>query len=695
MSIGSGQTVGPEEATAAPARAIRVPDRIRRAGVAIRDGRVRLVAASFLMLFVELGLIRWSTTNNIHLAYLTNFVLLSSFLGIGLGFLRAKSGHDLFPLAPAALAAFFTFIVAFPVTIRSLSEGRLGGAFGLPALPRGLVLPVVFLLTVWVMVTVTEEVARTFARFQPLEAYRLDILGSLLGIAGFAALSFLQLPPLAWGLVAAVVMAMLLGPRMRRWQWAGVAVFVLVLVVQSLLPGHHWSPYYKVQATKPAEGPAVLDVYANNIPHQSAYPVDRLPTVAPFYLYPYRHITADAPHDVLVIGAGTGNDVAVALAEGARHVDAVEIDPALHRLGRTFHPDHPYQDPRVTVHINDGRAFLERTDKRYDLIVLALTDSLTVIGGQSALRLENYLFTTEALTTTRKRLTPDGTFAMYNFYEPWLLHRYAGTVRSAYGGAPCVETGSVLGGRQQAVLTIGADGTARNCAATWQPPAVTPAPATDDHPFPYLLGRGVPPFYLWVLGLLLAAAVVLIRMAGGPLRGMATYLDLLFMGAAFLLLETKNVVQFALLFGTTWMVNAAVFAGILLSVLAAVELARRVRLPRPWLLYAALLFALAIAWVVPQAALLSLSPPIRFLAATVIAFAPIFLANLLFAQRFKDVGSSTVAFGANLLGAMVGGALEYLALLGGYRLLLIVVAGLYGLAFLSSRRHLTAVRQLR
>jgi hypothetical protein len=150
------------------------------------------------------------------------------------------------------------------------------------------------------------------------------------------------------------------------------------------------------------------------------------------------------------------------------------------------------------------------------------------------------------------------------------------------------------------------------------------------------------------------------------------------------------VVQFALLFGTTWFVNAAVFAGILLSVLAAVEVARRVRLPRPRYLYLALLAALAVTWTVPQTALLELSPPVRFLAATVVAFTPIFLANLVFAQRFKDVGSSTVAFGANLLGAMVGGMLEYLSLLWGYRSLLALVAVLYGLAFLAGRRHLAA-----
>jgi hypothetical protein len=96
------------------------------------------------------------------------------------------------------------------------------------------------------------------------------------------------------------------------------------------------------------------------------------------------------------------------------------------------------------------------------------------------------------------------------------------------------------------------------------------------------------------------------------------------------------------------------------------------------------------AWAVPQAALLDLAAPLRLVAATVLAFTPIFLANLVFAQRFERVGSSTMAFGANLLGAMVGGMLEYLALLQGYRFLLVLVALLYGLAFATGRRHLAA-----
>ena len=55
--------------------------------------------------------------------------------------------------------------------------------------------------------------------------------------------------------------------------------------------------------------------------------------------------------------------------------------PKLQQIGADLHPDHPYQDPRVSVHINDGRAFLEQTDTKYDLILFALPDSLTLVSG--------------------------------------------------------------------------------------------------------------------------------------------------------------------------------------------------------------------------------------------------------------------------------------------------------------------------
>jgi hypothetical protein len=294
------------------------------------------------------------------------------------------------------------------------------------------------------------------------------------------------------------------------------------------------------------------------------------------------------------------------------------------------------------------------------------------------------------MRSARAHLKPQGSFSMYNYYEPFLLDRYAGTLKAVYGAPPCVELGASLVQRRQAVLSVSNTGPVSGCAHLWQGRKVDPV--TDDRPYPYLTSRAIPPFYVRTLALILLASVIAVRLFGGPFRSMGRYVDLMFMGGAFLLLETKNIVQFALLFGTTWVVNSLVFAGILVSVLAAVEVTRRVRLPRPMVLFAALFAALAVAWVVPPDDLLGLGAVPRFLVATAIAFTPIFLANLIFAQRFKDVGSSTTAFGANLLGAMIGGMLEYLALITGYRFLLVVVAVLYALAFVSGRRLAVAVR---
>ncbi len=649
----------------------------------------RLVLLSFLMLFVELALIRWTGSNIVYLSYFSNFVLLGSFLGIGLGFLRARRERDLFPLAPVALVLLVVFVLVFPVEIRRSAEGVIYfGELQSEGPPRALTLTVIFVAVAATMAFIGEGVARTFARFRALEAYRLDLFGSLLGVAAFAGLSFLSLPPVAWGAVVAAIFAVLLGRRLRLLGGLALVALVALLAVESVQPDTSWSPYYKVTLDRHEdETGSPPEISVNGIPHQ----VILASTRNPLYARPYERTAPGVPKDkVLIIGAGSGNDVAIALAQGARHVDAVEIDERLYELGRELHPDRPYSDPRVDVHITDGRAFLERSDERYDRILLALPDSLTLVAGQSSLRLESYLFTKQAIEAARDHLSPDGVFAMYNYYrEQWLIDRYANTLAQAFGRPPCVD--SFGGEGRLAVLTTSRNPASLRCDTRWaSATAPVPEPSIDDHPFPYLREPGIPGFYLATILAILIASAVAIRVAAGRLRPMFAYADLFFMGAAFLLLETKSVVQFALLFGTTWLVNALVFAGILVTVLAAVETARRVRLPRPQVLYAMLLAALVPAYFVAPDSLLALAPVPRFIVATGITFLPIFLANLVFSQRFADTSSSTTAFGANLLGAMVGGLLEYASLLTGYRALVVLVGVLYGLAFLFGRRQLRA-----
>ena len=634
------------------------------------------------MLFVELALIRWVTSNNVYVTKATNFVLLASFLGIGIGFLNARTRRDYVRWTPVALLVLVGFVLGFPVILSSLSGSHpYRGLRGMLALPQPVSLIIIFLLTAAVMAGLGQGVARIFTRFRPLSAYRLDIGGSIAGILLFSLLSFLNQPPATWGFIACGGLVLLLAPKIRWWQVTAALVIVTLLCLESFIPNQTWSPYNKLSVQAQGGQAPALYVSANNIPYQAARSLAVLKKQKPFYFYPYLHVPKADLKNVLIIGAGTGNDTTVALAEGAQHIDAVEIDPQLLQIGRQQNPSHPYDSSRVTTHTADGREYLQDTNKHYNLILFALPDSLEAVSGQSAIRLESFLLTSQSVVSVMKHLAPGGTFAMYNYYAPFLLARYASTIKSAFHRVPCQNVGPPLGGRRLAVLTAHLGGPVTNCTTYWH--GKTLAPASDDRPFPYLPTPSIPAPYLWMLGAILLGSLLLVRVGGGSFRGMRRYADLAFMGAAFLLLETKNIVQFALLFGTTWFVNSLVFAGVLIAVYLAVETARHVKLPPPWVLYGLLIASLAVAWLVPVDSPLGLPLIPRFLAASALAFAPVFLANLVFAQRFADVETSGVAFAANLLGAIAGGALEYIALITGYRFLLIVVAILYGLAFVT------------
>jgi hypothetical protein len=637
----------------------------------MRRDKTQLLLASFLMLFVELVLIRWAGAYVLYLSYFSNFVLLGSFLGIGIGFLRASKRPDLFQWSPMLLAYFLALAMAFPVQIdRSGSDLIYFGSLRTEGLPAWVALPVIFVLVAAVMASIAHGVADRFAKFAPLEAYRLDIAGSIAGVAAYAALSLLSVPPLGWALViAGLYLVLLTTPGFS--QLASLVVLIGVLAVGTYQADTIWSPYYRIEFENGNR------IAANGIPHQAMSPVAGTP-----YLIPYARMTK-APNDVLIIGAGNGNDVAAALASGATSVDAVEIDPEIQRIGVENHPDDPYGQEAVNRIVNDGRAHLERSDKTYDLIVFALPDSLTLVSGQSAVRLESYLFTKEAIEASRDHLNPNGAFAMYNFYrEAWLLDRLAGTLHGVFGSRPCLDQFSETATIGTAsMMVVGMDNEAVACATTWAPTGEVISPATDDHPFVYLKERAIPSQYLWAMALVLAASLIFVRGAGGRLQAMSGYMDLFFMGAAFLLLETKSIVQFALLYGTTWFVNALVFGGILATVYLAIEVERKVRIGRPYLLFSLLFGGLLLAGIIPPNALLELGTVPRFVAATSLAFFPVFIANLIFAERFRDAENSTTAFGANLLGAMFGGTIEYLSLVIGYRWLLVVAGALYALSW--------------
>jgi SAM-dependent methyltransferase len=661
----------------------------------------RVFLASFLVLFLEVALIRWMPAYIRLLAYFSNFILLASFLGIGVGCLMAPSRRRLFTWFPLLQAVVIGAAYFFRLEVAVQSTGSIyftsGTAEQVVVVESTMLLPLIFVIVAALFATLAQRMGREMAALPPLRGYTLNLLGSLAGVGLFAVVSWLQLSPTWWfGIGFAAAVPLLLSGESDGGGFArassvlvGVNMALLVLtlgLVHVMARGSLWSPYYKI--TVGQDGPETV-VEVNNIFHQSMAPVEQKEY---FYQWPYM-VFGNTFENVLVLGAGSGTDVAAALKHGAKHVDAVEIDPVIVRLGRQYHPDHPYSDPRVTVVTDDARHFLRTSTKKYDLVVFALIDSLTMQSSFSGVRLESYMFTEESFRAVRERLAPDGLLVVYNYFrEKWLVDRLANIAANAFGQEPRVHVhearaylGVLMAGPRLATLTSDPVIPDR-VTAFGQSHAPSPArmhvrdvgvePATDDWPFLYLHNRHVPSHYLAALALILVVSTVVVLLV---LRGQAGTWSWQFflLGAGFMLLETKSIIQFALLWGSTWVVASLAIASVLSMALVANYLVAKVEVRRPWLVGLMLVALLALNYVIPVGAIGFESRAVESIFYATLMFSPVLCAGLLFGSAIKRSTSLSRDYGTNLLGAMVGGVGEYLSLVTGFRALLFLIAVCY------------------
>jgi predicted membrane-bound spermidine synthase len=659
---------------------------------------VRTFLASFLVLFLEIALIRWMPAYIRLLAYFSNFILLASFLGIGVGCLLTSARARLFMFFPALLAVVVAAVYFLRLEVAVQTAGSIYFSSGTPrpvvVVESTMLLPLLFVIIAALFATVAQRMGREMAVLPPLQGYTVNILGSLAGVILFAVISWLELPPGLWfsvALAAALPLVILPEPGKLASRLSPVLVNVLLLCVSLALVhvmarGALWSPYYKIVVGH--EGPETV-VEVNNIFHQSMAPVERKEY---FYQWPYTAF-GDTFADVLILGAGSGTDVAAALRHGAKHVDAVEIDPTIIRLGRALHPDRPYDDPRVTIVNDDARHFLRTTKKRYDLVVFALIDSLTMQSSFSGVRLESYMFTEESFRAVRDRLKPNGLLVIYNYFrEQWLVDRLANTAAVAFGEEPRVHVhearaflGVIMAGPRLGNLR--SDPVVPDQVTAYgQSHAPSPArshqrdasiePASDDWPFLYMRNRHLPRHYGFALVLILgvSAAVVFATLRGQ--EGSWSW-QFFLLGAGFMLLETKSIIQFALLWGSTWVVASLAIAAVLTMALVANWIVSRVEIKRAWLVGGTLLALLALNYAIPVGRVTFDSRVAESIFYAALMFSPILCAGLLFGSAIKHSTSLPRDYGTNLLGAMVGGVGEYLSLLTGFSTLLLLIAACY------------------
>ncbi len=660
----------------------------------------QLATIAYTILALELTLIRWMSQQIRVFAYFTNLLLIAAFLGIGIGVAYSRFGSRLihaFLPSLFALAVILRYSDALGLMFLSFPDRAISmwGADGLKAdetFATNLVLiTLLFSATAWLFLCLGARLGQLFAAAPPLRAYAVDLTGSLAGVVAAVALAALSTTP-PWWLALSVLPVLLWHSRraVSLLAFAGAVLFAGLSV-----EGARFSPYNRIDVTPDGRGNLVLS--ANRDHHQvmldlsaahraaaSEREARELAVRAAFYEMPFRAVTHG--RTALVVGAGTGNDVAAALRTGFTHVDAVEIDPVIGQIGRELHPEKPYSDPRVRLTITDARHYINDSPAQFDAVCYGLLDSHSMFSSMSTLRLDNYVYTTDALRLAWQRVAPGGVLSIsfMVFRQRFIAERIARSIEVATGEAPLV----VASEGHDTFAFIRARGISRaDLARRLGVSAVEDLGrdirvSTDDWPFLYIRPGTFPSGYVAVLSVVFILAVGASRAAFG--KGFYSRrrfdLPLFLFGAAFLLIETRSITNLSLLFGSTWIVNAAVFGGVLLLANIANAAVRKgsdhLVVPA-----AALLFvSLAVALLVTNSALSILPLGIARTAGILINVLPIGFAGVLFSALLARSTDPVASLGSNLLGAVLGGILEYGSMIAGLRAMAAVAAAIYVVA---------------
>jgi len=650
----------------------------------------KLILVSCLGLFLELSLIRWLPAHAFSIAFFSNIVLIASFFGLGFGFLICEAKADLFKFFSVILTIYVIAVlllqyvgVHLPASAQewiwsSYYGNRLNNTFFLTVSLLELIC-IVFFLTTLVFIPIGQKIGRLMKGLKPLFAYSMNILGSLMGVIAFGLVSFFHSPAWVWFLIVGGLYTFVVledkGVRFNILLLVGIVLTVGVVEKNVI-----WSSYYAINVKQTDDKSKY--VFVNQLFHQQAVNFTAQPLLFSKYLEPYRWTR---PQKVLIIGSGTGNDVWAARQSGAGHIDAVEIDPVILKLG---HPQNPYDSPNVRIFIDDARSFMHRTKGRYDMIVFGTLDSHASLSVASSIRLDNYVYTKQSLQEAKALLNPDGVIVLlFSIPTEWMAHRIFSLADAVFDFQ---DSRYMLTDNSLFNLVLVAGGGLQKRLA--QNPRLAqilrilpkedgvPVPS-DDWPNLYLAKREIPQLYIKtlavIIGISLAMVFILTPMKIGQWDPV-----FFFLGAGFLLLETKSVTTFSLLFGSTWIVNAITFSAILMIALLANWLVAVKHLAKPQWFLAGLMVSLIFLYLFPLSPLLNLNFSIKILVSASLIALPIFFSSFIFAILIKRTDNIGLALGSNLIGAVLGGFMEYSSMIWGFNVLYMVALCSYFLAIL-------------
>lgn len=642
--------------------------------------KITLVSVSFLSLFLELSLIRWIPAHVYSASFFTNIILIASFLGLSLGLLLTEKKWDIFNLFPwILLCSIISILFLRQIQVAIPSDAKTwiwsyyqGNRLFTPPFKISIisVLGLVFFITAFVFIPLGQKIGKLMKEFTSLYAYSLNILGSLLGVAFFGLISFFHLPAFLWFFAAGIISTFVFY-KSHRFYISAVIMMCVVGIVGLTEKNILWSPYYSLELRKTEQDS--ISVYVNQFFHQRAINFEKERYAAEKFQFPYRWFK---PERVLIIGSGTGNDVWAARLAGAKDIDAVEIDPIILSVGKE-HPQRPYESKGVHIFMDDARSFMHKSHHLYDMIVYATLDSQAILSVTSSIRLDNYVYTKQALEESRSLLTKKGVMVLlFSVPTDWMKVRLLELARAVFGeDVRYLITDNYLfnliifaGSGLQKALSNHPELSTIMAPLPKKTEATLPS---DDWPFLYLERPCIPGIYTKTLLMLLFISIFSIIVIS-PLKFGKISVFFLSLGCSFLLLETKSITTLSLLFGSTWVVNAVVFSAILFLALLANWLVMVRRLEESRWFFVALVSSLIFSYFFPLTNLLKLNFFTKVLIAGFLAGLPLFFAAVIFAIIFRRIKQSGIALGSNLMGAVIGGFLEYLSMARGLNFLYIV-----------------------
>jgi len=692
----------------------------------------QLGLASAIGLFMELLMIRWISSEIPVFAYFKNFVLIACFLGFGLGCCLCsrlvRSMSWFLPLTVITLlvslpwAQLREVLHSMPTLIGALSEVDAWGVPSLPgkgtqfiALAKAIVVVVpLFGLVAFLFIPFGQIVGSYLQRApQGIRGYTVNIVGSLVGILAYTGLCFLDQPPAVWLCVAGALLVWLIWRR-PPLRWAAACVFLPCVALAAFTPqvgSVYWSPYQRLMVLplRASDGELVsYGLFTNASWYQQIFNLSPefaakhpnffrdVPLEWNPYNLPYRFFPN--PGSVLVLGAGTGNDVAAAVRDGAQSVTAVEIDPLIQQLGSRLHFEKPYSSPRVQVVVNDARSYLENSQERFDVIMFSLLDSHTTSSYYTNIRIDNYVYTVEALKAAKRLLKPDGLLIIKFWVDTqWIASRLDHLTQAVFGQR-CLTLSVKAPVYGDGVFYFCGSHDRLNTALRADPALLAYAKAnllnitdtatpltTDDWPYFYQHQPGLPLAVIVMSLVLLALGWCLLRDTG--ISAASIDWHFFFLGAGFFLLEAQIISKMALLFGTTWLVNSIAISGLLLLIVSSnflVEYRKNINVN---VAYLGIFVSILASYVIPMESLFLASYWLKILTAVLVLGMPVFFAGIVFIRSFAGAGFQGPALGSNLFGALAGGLLESLSMWTGIRSLLIIAAAFYLASWVTLRRR--------